>query len=51
MSNIEEILINFNQEAENIIKNNCFTSQQQEALLDLSKQVYYCLEALNNKNS
>lgn len=35
MSNIEEILINFNQ----------------EALLDLFKQVYYCLEALNNKNN
>lgn len=49
MSNSDEILSNFKEATENIIKNDCFTDEQQEALLELTKQIYYCLNAINNK--
>ncbi len=48
MNNIDELLNNFKEESENIIRNDCFNDLQQEALLELSKQIYYCLNALNN---
>ena len=50
MSNPNELLNNFKEEVENIIRNDCFNETQQETLLELSRQIYYCLNAINNKN-
>ncbi len=51
MSNSDKLLDNFKEEAERIIRNNCFNDLQQETLLELSKQIFYCLQAINNKNN
>lgn len=50
MNNADELLNNFKDEIETIIRNDSFTDSQQETLLELSKQIYYCLDAINNKN-
>lgn len=51
MNNTNELLDNFKEEAENIIRNDCFDELQQNALLELSKQFYYCLKAINDKSN
>ena len=51
MSDVDKILNDFPEEVESIIKNDCFSKSQQEALLDLSKQIYYCLNAIKDKNN
>ena len=50
MNDIDKMLDNFKEESEHIIRNDCFNDLQQEALLELSKQIYYCLNAINNKH-
>lgn len=51
MNDADELLDNFKEEAENIIRNDCFNDLQQETLLELSKQFYYCLKAINDKSN
>lgn len=50
MYNPDEVLNDFKENVESIIKNDCFNESQQEVLLDLSKQIFYCLDAINKKN-
>lgn len=51
MSNVDKVLNDFAEEVESIIKNDCFNASQQQVLLDLSKQIYYCLDAINKKDN
>lgn len=44
-----DVIKDFPEEVENIIRNDCFTDAQQEVLLELSEQIYNCLLSLNDK--